>query len=124
MVITDSRFGAELVTKKGKVYKFDANECLAAFYLKKRLDPKDVRSLWVTDFSHPKAFLEAEQANYLRAERLQSPMGLGLLAFKTKENALEAQGHYGGKPLGWREVLSLVKSEWLELGKHAAHKAR
>src|SRR5690606_30570495 len=31
MTIADNRYGAELVTQKGKVYKFDAVECLTAY---------------------------------------------------------------------------------------------
>ena len=31
MTISDNRYGAELVTDKGKVFYFDAVECLAAY---------------------------------------------------------------------------------------------
>jgi copper chaperone NosL len=121
MVITDARFGAELVTKKGKDYKFDATECLAAFYLEKRLDPNDVHSLWVSDFERPKTFLKAEEAHYLKAERIQSPMGLNLLAFSGEEPALKAKERYGGEILDWQEVLGLVSRAWLKQGLHGNH---
>jgi copper chaperone NosL len=121
MVISDARFGSEFVTKKGKVYKFDAIECLAAFYLEKRIDPKESHSLWVTDFNRPKTLLKAEEARYLKAEHIQSPMGLGLLAFREEQSALEAKERYGGKILDWQEVLDFVESAWLKQGKHGAH---
>jgi len=31
MTIMDKRFSAELITAKGKVFKFDAAECMAGF---------------------------------------------------------------------------------------------
>ena len=32
MTIADPKFGAEIVTKKGKVYKFDDTHCIAVFF--------------------------------------------------------------------------------------------
>ncbi len=37
MQISDNRYGAELVTDKGKVYKFDSIECLIEFAMVKNL---------------------------------------------------------------------------------------
>ena len=50
MGITDNRFSSELITSKGKVYKFDAVECLAAFYNNADPTVKDNAKLWVHDF--------------------------------------------------------------------------
>src|SRR5690606_12451098 len=58
MTIADNRYGAELVTQKGKVYKFDAIECLAAF---KETDSEEAYAmLLVTDFSEPGVFIDAK----------------------------------------------------------------
>jgi len=34
MTIMDQKFGTEIVTKKGKIYKFDSDECMRNFYNK------------------------------------------------------------------------------------------
>ena len=52
MQISDPRFGAELVTTKGKVYAFDSIECLVAFYRQANA-AHDVRSVWVSDYRNP-----------------------------------------------------------------------
>ena len=40
MGVADNRFGAELITKKGKIYKFDDIHCLIGF-IKEKAVPKD-----------------------------------------------------------------------------------
>ncbi len=111
MKIMDDRYGSELVTSTGKVYKFDSVECLAGFYLKNKEKIK-IHSLWVTDFQEKK-LIPAERALYLHSKDLPSPMGMNLSAFKTKEELDKVKVKYGGKILKWEDVLKLVKEKWL-----------
>ncbi|HFB39308.1 MAG TPA: nitrous oxide reductase, partial [Oceanithermus sp.] len=83
MIIADPRYGAELITKKGKVYKFDSVECMVAFMMYD-LKPEDVAAAYVTDFAHPGKLIPAEEAYYLQSTGLRSPMSLGITAFATK----------------------------------------
>lgn len=97
MTVGDPRYGAELVTARGKVYTFDSIECLASYYLANRAT---ARSLWVTVAGR---LVPAESARFRRAPRGAeggSPMGLGLSA--------AAEG-----PLGWTDVLATVEQEGL-----------
>jgi len=112
MKITDPRYGSELLLKTGKAYKFDSIECLSAFYLKNK-NKLEIHSLWVPDFL-TKKFIKAETAVYLHSKDLPSPMGLNLSAFKTKEELEKVKAKYGGEILDWKQVLELVKKEWLE----------
>ena len=110
MTITDRRFGAELVTKKGKVYKFDSIECLAGFLLDGQVPPEEVHSLWVTDFARPGTLIRAEDALYLHGENVRSPMGMNLAAFTDRAGLDAVRERIGGEVLGWDEVLELVKT--------------
>ncbi len=110
MTITDRRFGAELVTKKGKVYKFDSIECLAGFLLDGQVSPEEVHSLWVTDFARPGTLIRAEDALYLHGENVRSPMGMNLAAFADRAGLDAVRERTGGEVLGWDEVLDLVKT--------------
>ena len=97
MTVSDPRYGAELITAKGKVQTFDSIECLASYYLANRAT---TRSLWVTDAGR---LVPAERARFRRAPadaEGNSPMGLGLIA--------AADG-----TLGWSDVLALVAREGL-----------
>lgn len=109
MVISDPRYGAELVTRKGKVHTFDSIECLAAYYLQARA-AGTVHSVWVSDFARPGTLLAAADARFVRAGGPGSPMGMGLTAFATDAAALRrATG--GARPLRWDDVIDLVARE-------------
>ncbi len=114
MVISDQRFGAELVTDKGRIYKFDAVECLAAYY--QQADTAEVGSVWVTDLTEPGRLIPAEAALYLQSPSLRSPMGLNLAAFADRAALDAVQARYGGETLSWTEVLAVVKENWLRAG--------
>ncbi len=108
MGIVERGYGAELISSKGKVYKFDSIECLANYYSKNK--SKGVASLWVTDFADNKNFIPAEKARYIKNDRIHSPMGLNVLAVKTKKEEESITSNYGGKVLDWQEVLKLAAS--------------
>jgi copper chaperone NosL len=109
MGISDTRFGAELVTSTGKVHKFDSIECLATFYDETDA-PRSVRSLWVTNFASPGEFLPAAGAAYLVESRFNSPMGLSVVAFSEDVDADSITAAFGGRVVDWEEVRIRVRS--------------
>ncbi|MDP9048272.1 MAG: hypothetical protein M3N14_09060, partial [Bacteroidota bacterium] len=61
----DKRFAAEIITEKGKVFKFDDFGCLLTYVKNKNLHT-DSALIFVADFNHPEgAFLDARQAVYI-----------------------------------------------------------
>ena len=110
MTISEPRFGAQVVTSTGKARKFDSIECLVSYYLESR-SSGIVKSVWVTDYRKPGSFITAESAIYLRGGRAHSPMGLGLMAFSSGENAETLVKEFGGTPLTWKDVLALVEAQ-------------
>lgn len=107
MTIVNNRFGGEIVTKKGKIIKFDAIECLVNYYL--IYDKEKVSSLWVINFLKPTEFVDAKNSFYLQSKKINSPMGAGVLAVATKTEAYTLKEKNGGKILNWEEVLKLIK---------------
>ena len=85
MTITDTRFGGELITEKGKTFKFDDLRCMAA-YLDNNINTKFSHTL-VIDFEKPNTFIEAASASYVTSAELKSPMGSQTAAFKNLEAA-------------------------------------
>jgi copper chaperone NosL len=112
MVISDQRYGAEVVTTKGKVHTFDSIECLASYYLQRRRAGA-ADSAWVTDFERPGTLVPAAAAHYLRAAGPSSPMGKGLMAFAPAADTAALRRTFGGEPMGWADVLALVEREGL-----------
>ncbi len=101
MVIMDSKFSSELISKTGKAYKFDSVECLSS-YLKVK-GSNDEETLWVSDFSSS-TWVNAKEAIFVKSEVIKSPMGMGLLAFKTEEQAKSHLSKYNGMIVSWDEL--------------------
>lgn len=103
MNIVDQIHGAEIVTDKGKVYKFDAIECMIDF---KDEMSKEQPQLFLTNHYHtPKELISAEDATFLISENLPSPMGEFITAFKSKTAAEEIHKELDGKLYTWEELL-------------------
>ncbi|MTI33489.1 nitrous oxide reductase accessory protein NosL [Xanthovirga aplysinae] len=104
MIINDQRYGAELVTARGKVYKFDATECLINTLKNGTLRNKTPRYILVNTYDAPTEFTEVGQAYFLRTIKLPSPMGMYITAFSEKEIAQQNQAEKGGSLFHWEEL--------------------
>lgn len=104
MTITDARYGSELITKKGKIFKFDSAECLIDFVATEEVQEKNIHSLLITDFATPENFTDAKTAHYLISQNLPSPMGADLTGFHNKADAEKFRAEYDGRLLTWGEV--------------------
>jgi len=105
MIISDSRFASELITSKGKVYKFDSVECLAG-YLKDNPESQKNAKLWVSDLITHDKWIPAGKAVYLHSQTIKSPMGMGFSAYETQTAADSMQTQYGGDVMNWDMVLN------------------
>ena len=107
MTIVDNQHAAELVTAKGKVYKYDAIECLINDL--KRRDSAEIGMLFVNDYSNPGDLISAETATYLISEGVPSPMGAFLSGFSNKADAEEVKTENGGELFDWQAVRKQIK---------------
>jgi copper chaperone NosL len=108
MLITDNKYGAEIITDKGKTYKFDSIECLIGFASVKNLLGGETQNLLVSDFSNPGNFTDARNAHYVQNDNYRSPMGLNVSAFGDKSKSDKFISDNGGQNLGWLDVIQLV----------------
>ena len=99
MSIVDQQYAAEVVTNKGKVYKFDAIECMLHF----KKEKKDMTFAFelVNTYDTPKTLLPAADCHYLISPALPSPMGANLTAFSKTEIAIELQEAKEGDLYSW-----------------------
>lgn len=102
MTIVDKQHASEFVTKKGKVYKFDASECMINFI--RDIDRATVALYLVNDYNNPGVLVDAKQATYLISENIPSPMGAYLTAFNSREEAEFARKSNKGILLTWEEL--------------------
>jgi copper chaperone NosL len=72
MIVSDQRFGAQLVTKTGKTVTFDSIACMRA-YLAAHGDT--FAETWVVDASHPGTLVKEAQAQLRADSATHPPMG-------------------------------------------------
>ena len=109
MTIVDNKFGAELITNKCKVYKFDAAECLIHYIHQGKLNLNDISDFLVTDASKPGEFINAKKAWYLISENFPSPMGAGLSAYTSQNDAGSFRDKYTGVIMNWEGIFDRLR---------------
>ena len=107
MTIVDKVHAAEVVTKKGKVYKFDATECLINFM--EDFDTSEIELYLSNNYTEPEALIDATKATFLISDNIPSPMGAFLSAFKNKTDAETFQAEKGGDLYTWETLLLKFK---------------
>ncbi len=104
MAISDGRFGAELITKKGRIYKFDDMSCMLR-YDKEHTDGQ-VRNFYINDYTRDNILINAENAWYIRHDELNTPMRGNMAAFEREEDAVEHAGRLGVATQTWEDITS------------------
>jgi copper chaperone NosL len=104
MTISDNRFGGELLTQKGKAYKFDDLHCLSAFLKSSAVAPADIAEIYLVDFSRPGTLISSGESYFLKSEDLRSPMGANIAAFKEKDSMTKFILQYPGEGISWDAV--------------------
>lgn len=103
MMISDLRFGGEVVTSTGRVQVFDAVECMSAYVA--GADSASIASLWVTDFEHPGQWIPAPRAVFVVGATTGSPMGRAVLALAPGTPDSVAIARFGGRVADWNVML-------------------
>lgn len=103
MSITDRRFGAELVSSKGKAYFFDALECQVNFRLNNTSETW--RHSLATPFLHPGELYPTDSLVILRSTNGPSPMGMNLTSWLDEEEATFIESAEGDALFTYPELL-------------------
>ncbi|MCC5932418.1 MAG: nitrous oxide reductase accessory protein NosL [Cyclobacteriaceae bacterium] len=107
MIIMDPKFGAELVTDKGKIYKFDDVNCMVYHMIQE--EREQFAHVMIVDFAKTHQLIDAKEAWFLHSDALRSPMASYIAAFENKAD-LEIQSRdFPGAFLRWTEVVNSFK---------------
>jgi copper chaperone NosL len=109
MTLMDNKFGAEIVTHKGKVYKFDDVNCMLSFYHSDFEEQKNMKHLLVINFSQPTQFMDATNSWYLKSDSIRSPMASGIAAFATDVEYLPYKKKWKAILMSWGETNTQFK---------------
>lgn len=113
MTIIDARYAAQMITRTGKVYNYDAIECLVDHlngYGGAKVEP---RELYAADFAVSTAKEASEKPVdaliFLYHRRIRTPMGGGLVAFadpKAADRFAQQRRLKDVRRLRWRELVA------------------
>ena len=104
MTISDNRFGAEIVTKKSKIYKFDDEHCIAAFLDSKKIAPEQIAAVYFTNFNSPHELINVKQAHFLQSPSLKSPMNGNIAAFNNEDSLVNMLPQFRGNKISWEDM--------------------
>lgn len=106
MSIVDNHFGGEIITKKGKVYKFDDMHCIAGFIKSNEVDSSGIKEIWLVNYDEPHNFILAQKAFLFESADLHSPMGGNIANFEDESKLTDVMKNMKGQPLTWNEYIN------------------
>jgi copper chaperone NosL len=109
MTLMDQKFGAEIVTKKGKIYKFDDLNCMLAFYHSGTEGQEDMMHMLVIDYAHPATLIDATNAWYLKSDSIRSPMASSVAAFTDEKDYRFLKKKWNAILMSWGEAVTQFK---------------
>lgn len=104
MTIVDPKFGGEIVTKKGKVYKFDDLVCMVHFMKSESVKPNEISRKLVINFQKQNDFIDVDKGVFLVSSVLKTPMNGDAGGFATQQEAEKLKITNPGEILTWNEV--------------------
>ena len=106
MNIVDARHTAQLVTTKGKNFKFDAIECMI-HYLQENPD-RSMEFTLVADYANPGQMMDVTQATFLIHPEIPSPMGASLSAFANQTSLDATVSMSDGEVYNWKHIRTKI----------------
>lgn len=103
MSISDKRFACELVTEKGRAYKFDDLSCMMS-YKNENKDKMTHAQFYVNDYLSPNEMLLSDKLTFVEGENVGSPMGGNIAAFSNKDSANIYLTKWTGKLSAWMVI--------------------
>ena len=107
MTIMDPKFGCEIVTKKGKTFKFDDLSCMIKYQKMDEQNKAEYAHILVNQFGNKNEFMAVEKAIFISTPKYQSPMMGNTAAFSDEKQANElVNTDKEAKKLNWNELVN------------------
>jgi copper chaperone NosL len=109
MGVVDTKFGGEVITKKGKVYKFDDVICMVRFLKADGVKENDIEEKVVINAEKENDFVDVSKTIFWISPELRSPMGSNAAAFSSQQAAEKAKNGKDGQLMNWDELYNRIK---------------
>lgn len=104
MTIADGKYAAEVISEKGRVFKFDDIMCMIQ-YEKENANTK-IAAYYVSDYVQDNVLIPAKTAFFISEGTIQSPMRGGVIAFSSENDAKEFGIKFKAKPITWEAIIA------------------
>ena len=104
MTISNARFGAEILTKKGKVFKFDDTRCVIDFIKNKEIESSKINNIYLIDYSNNHSLINTNTAYLFKSIELRSPMGGNVAACTNMDSLIFYKNKFNGENASWEEL--------------------
>lgn len=108
MPIADLRFGAELVSTKGKVHVFDDLNCMVHFMGRAAHKETQWEHVMAVDFNQPGKVIDTQTSIFVYNTEMRTPMNSGVAAFRLSSEAMAFIDSTGGVLKSWEETKHLL----------------
>lgn len=110
MHISDKRYGAEIVTAKGKVFKFDTIECMLEAQKSNADKIGTSFKEYIVDTTKDGELVPAEQALFFEDKKLRSPMGRAYVVALDKEELTRLAKLAGAREIfDWKQLKERIQ---------------
>ena len=106
MTIMDPKFGGEIISKKGKIFKFDDAHCMVNYLKGGTVKTADIAQTMVIDYGDNKNFLDVKSTVFVVSHRLKSPMNSNAAAFPDQQAAKQIAEKTNGEIKDWNNLYS------------------
>ncbi|MEO8770930.1 MAG: nitrous oxide reductase accessory protein NosL [Ferruginibacter sp.] len=86
MTIADAKYGAELITKKGKAYKFDDLHCIKSFLKTDNIKETGIQDIYLVDFAGSHSLIKKTESFLLQSDDIHAPMNGKVISFQNKDS--------------------------------------
>jgi copper chaperone NosL len=109
MTIIDPKFGGEIITKKGKIFKFDDTHCIAKFMERRAVEMGSIHKTYFANYNKSGEWLEVEKAEFVVSSQFKSPMAGNAAAFASKAEADKKSAELAGsKTTNWATLYNIL----------------
>lgn len=104
MTISDPRFGSEIVTNTGKIFKFDDILCMKHFMQSTQIDWSKNKRIYFADYCGAHGLVPVGESHLLKSSELKCPMNGGLAASANYDSLNILKASLQGAIIKWEEV--------------------
>lgn len=105
MTISDNKFGAEVITTKGKIFKYDELHCLLSEISEKGIDINNIKDYYFTDFCNGHKLSVSQKSFFLKSDKLKAPMGGNVAVFSSHDSLQVYKSTLIGEEINWNDLI-------------------